>query len=105
MQDAGRAQALDAHRRPAELVGDELAQAPDGLRVARRADVAQVERLGQEHGRRQLLVGCAAGVAQVVEEAERLRVVGDDAVAAQPLGRIEGAVGGAREVGGRGQLR
>jgi hypothetical protein len=85
VQHPGRALALDARRGPAELAGDRLAQAPDRLRVARGPDVAQVERLGQEHRRRQLLVRGPGGVAQVVEEAQRLGVVGHDTVAAQRL--------------------
>ena len=56
-------------------------------------DVAQVERLGQQHRGRELLRPAVARLAQRVEHLERLRVVHDAAVAPEPLGGVERAVG------------
>jgi hypothetical protein len=63
--------------------------------VPRGGDVAQVERLGQQHRRLELIAGAVVG--QRVEHRERLGVVDHTAVAAQPLGREQRAVGGPHE--------
>ena len=106
VEDARRPHALDPRRREAELARDLLAVAPDRLRVARGGDVAEVERLGEQHRRRQLLRPAAAlGVPQRVEHLERLRVVHDAAVAAEPLGGVQRAVGGPHQLAGVARLR
>ena len=83
-----------------QLAGDLLGVAPDRLRVARGGDVAQVERLGQQHRGGELLGAGALGVAERLEHLERLGVVDDAAVTPEPLGGIERAVGGTHERGG-----
>ena len=94
-------------RAEAELVRDQLGVAADGLGVAGGGDVAQVERLGQQHRGGELLA--AAVVGERVEHLERLGVVDHAAVAAQALGREQRAVGGAHErlgvLAGRGRRR
>ena len=104
VQDPGGADALDARDLELQLAGDLLGVAADRLGVARGGDVAQVERLGQQHRGGELLGAGALGVAQRVEHLERLRVVDDAAVAPEPLGGVERAVGGAHELGGVARL-
>ena len=89
-------------RRQPELARHQLAVAPDGLRVARGAGVAHVERLGEvEHGDE---VGVAAVRGLVVadrQDALDLGAVEDGAVAAEGLGRVERLVRGSQQrVGG-----
>ena len=80
------AAALDLRRGEAELARDLLRVAPDGLGVAGGGNVAQVERLGEQHRRGELLRPTATlGVAQRVEHLEGLRVVDDAAVAPSRL--------------------
>ena len=104
VQDPGGADPLDARDLEPQLAGDLLGVAADRLGVARGGDVAQVERLGQQHRGGELLGAGALGVAQRLEHLERLRVVDDAAVAPEPLGGVERAVGGAHELGGVARL-
>ena len=61
VQHARDAHAHDVVGREPQLVRDQLGVAPDGLGVAGGRDVAQVERLRQQHGGRELLAAAVLG--------------------------------------------